>query len=871
MAISFVAASAVVTGANPTVAVPAGYALGDLLVIITTGTATPTTPSGWTSLAAQGATGFVTILYKFAAASESSVAITLAGTTSKAVMVAYRGVSATDTISAFTTATGTTLATATLTTTYANGYVISVYGSNGGAATNWTAPASTTARVTSSSTAALTGLLVVDEAKAAAGVSTARTATVSASRTLSAVAFSITSNDRYWVGGSDNWDGTAGTKWSTASGGTGGAPVPTSADNVFINAASGANTVTISTGNTGAKSLNCTGFTGTLAGSAANISIAGSLTFSAGMTITYNSVIDITGTATITSNGQTPSLSINVNAPSGTVTLGDALSLNGRDLSLTAGTFNTNGFSVTAASFISENTNTRTLTLNSSTLTFTAGASAWRFSLGSPTFNCGTSTIVLSGNGGDFSGGGFTYYNVIISTSTTTCTVTGANTYNSLTLNAPSLSDAAANYEFVDDQTTTTLIASGSSPVKRVFLSSSVIGTARTITATTWTTVSDVDFRDITLTNAKSGTRLGDCGGNTNITFDAAKTVYWNLAGAQNWSATGWATTSGGTPAANNFPLAQDTAVFDNTGSVTGAITVNSSWNINSVDMSARTSAMTLTCASSNRLTFYGNLVTGSGTTFSGTGRFVFSGRAPQTITTAGKTVSQVVEIASAGSTVTLQDALTLSVIASGSITLTSGTFDLGGYNVTITSGSFNGDGTTARTLAFSGSTLTVGNTFDTSASTNLSVTGSGTIRLTSASQKSCAIGSADYSGITVDQAGAGLLVFNSTGTIGNISNSYASTGATSIRFDANPTVGNFTASGQAGRVLTITSSIDGLARTLTKTSGIVNVNYLSIRDSTATGGATFYAGPNSTNVSNNTGWIFAAAPSTGNFMAFFI
>ena len=40
--------------------------------------------------------------------------------------------------------------------------------------------------------------------------------------------------DRYWVGGTANWDGTAGTKWATSSGGLGGASVPTSADDVFF-------------------------------------------------------------------------------------------------------------------------------------------------------------------------------------------------------------------------------------------------------------------------------------------------------------------------------------------------------------------------------------------------------------------------------------------------------------------------------------------------------------------------------------------------------------------------------------------------------------------------------------------------------------
>ena len=42
------------------------------------------------------------------------------------------------------------------------------------------------------------------------------------------------------------------------------------------------------------------------------------------------------------------------------------------------------------------------------------------------------------------------------------------------------------------------------------------------------------------------------------------------------------------------------------------------------------------------------------------------------------------------------------------------------------------------------------------------------------------------------------------------------------------------------------------------KSSGNVAANFMSIQDSTATGGATWYAGGNSTNVSGNTGWIFS-------------
>ena len=66
--------------------------------------------------------------------------------------------------------------------------------------------------------------------------------------------------NRYWVGGTAAWDGTAGTKWALTSGGAGGQAVPTASDDVFFDAASGAVTCTISAGNTGA--LYTFGYTG---------------------------------------------------------------------------------------------------------------------------------------------------------------------------------------------------------------------------------------------------------------------------------------------------------------------------------------------------------------------------------------------------------------------------------------------------------------------------------------------------------------------------------------------------------------------------------------------------------------------------------
>jgi hypothetical protein len=80
---------------------------------------------------------------------------------------------------------------------------------------------------------------------------------------------------RYWVGGTDTWDATAGTKWALTTGGAGGQAVPTSSDTVFFDAASGASTVTIGASTAICSTLTMTGFTGTLAFGTNSITLTG--------------------------------------------------------------------------------------------------------------------------------------------------------------------------------------------------------------------------------------------------------------------------------------------------------------------------------------------------------------------------------------------------------------------------------------------------------------------------------------------------------------------------------------------------------------------------------------------------------------------
>ena len=199
---------------------------------------------------------------------------------------------------------------------------------------------------------------------------------------------------RYWVGGTDNWDATAGTKWALTSGGAGGQAVPTSADDVFLDAASGVNTVTISATAT-AKSLDCTGFTGTLAGSS-GLSISGSITLATGMTQSWTGTLTITSTCTLTSAGKSfTNLTLQ---PSGAiVTLSDACIATG-------------------------NVTLNSMTINGFTLSIGGNFTA---TLGSTNI-LGTTEIILNGTGiwSSTSAGGYLATPLTIST-TGTITVSG--------------------------------------------------------------------------------------------------------------------------------------------------------------------------------------------------------------------------------------------------------------------------------------------------------------------------------------------------------------------------------------------------------------------------------------------------------------
>lgn len=629
---------------------------------------------------------------------------------------------------------------------------------------------------------------------------------------------------RYWVGGAGTWSSGNTANWSATSGGAGGASVPTSADTPTFDANSGSGVVTFTNG---------------------------------GVTV---------GAATIN----------NANIE---LSLGAAFATSGA-LTLTAGTFTTNNYNVTATSLSSSNSNTRTINLGSSTVTLSATAKPIAFLNSSGlTFNAGTSSIVCSGaTGWTFDGGGNTFYNVSFTGVTLGApSMTGANTFNNLSI-AGRTSAGIASLNFDSNQTIngTLTLSAGTNATMRTFVRSDTIGTTRTLTCAAVAAPTDIDFRDITIAGAAapvSGTRLGDCKGNSGITFAAGVDKYWNLAGNNNWSATAWATTGGGAVAVNNFPLAQDTAIFQSTSPATGeTTTINAAYNIGTIDMSARTGNTMTLATGSTAPAIYGNWINGTGTTLTGTQALTFAGRGSQTITSAGKTFTQAFSINSPSGSVKLQDAFTSSNTAvSPTIAIPNGTLDLNGYNLTQSGSSLQGfafQTTTLGVLALGSGTFTIAASGSATFNNDLgcAVTGTGAISLTSASAKTFR-GGGIQTYPTINQGGTGTLTITGSNKFANITNTAIGrvqfTGGTTNEFGA------FNLNGVLGNLLQVGST--NTTQAILKKPTAWNVGLLSTDAGNNTGLSFTGTDPNYLSISYINGQTTGAPPTYNAFGNFFM
>jgi hypothetical protein len=335
---------------------------------------------------------------------------------------------------------------------------------------------------------------------------------------------------------------------------------------------------------------------------------------------------------------------------------------------------------------------------------------------------------------------------------------------------------------------------------------------------------------------------------------------YW-VGGSGTWdttSTTNWSTTDGGAGGAS-VPTAADSVFFTQVGSytvtMTGALTCLDFTTTNGpVTFTAGT---TPTLAISGSLTFVAGTVMGTGisTTFNAT-------TTGKTITTNGVNYASLITFNGIGGEWTLGSAYTGS-----SIFVSAGTFNTANYNVS--SITFATSSSNAKVINLGSSTVTLSGNINFAGSNLTFNAGTSQINLTANSAALETIGVTFYN-VAWTGAGAGTRLIAGSNTFNTFSVS-GTTPTMNITSGTTQTVTTFTVNGTAGVLKIIKSTVAGSRATLSKASGTVTSDYVSIKDSAATGGATWNA-TNATDAGNNTGWIINGVPTgSANNSRFFV
>jgi len=361
----------------------------------------------------------------------------------------------------------------------------------------------------------------------------------------------------------------------------------------------------------------------------------------------------------------------------------------------------------------------------------------------------------------------------------------------------------------------------------------------------------------------------------TNFLF--AVDHYW-VGGTGNWSNTAhWSTTSGGAGGAA-APTTSDNVFFDS-NSGTGYCTIDAGTIQYCLSLDCNGAAnMAIQGQTSAQLTVYGNI------NISGIGSFILLGVlnlnystsiATHNITTGGK-ILDVGRLDLFHGTYSLQDNLS----GPGAIKTYYGTFNTNNFNVTCNSLSQVFSNTSIiYNLGSSIIECKTGN-FDISNTTNLSTINTGTslIKFSGSVAQSLSTGSlaitfhdiqsTNASGtLTIQSTGSGVNSFASINVAGTgIINEQLTTDTILVETGKTLTIGS-TGSVTFNNNGYLASKTAGSVATISKASGNLCLNgggsnVISIKDITATGGATFNAGTSSVDLGNNTGVNFASCTS---------
>lgn len=345
---------------------------------------------------------------------------------------------------------------------------------------------------------------------------------------------------------------------------------------------------------------------------------------------------------------------------------------------------------------------------------------------------------------------------------------------------------------------------------------------------------------------------------------------YW-VGGSGYWSdATNhWATSSGGSPGAGNLPISSDDVFIDTNSGFGAGGTITT--DVGSPEIHNFTSttgnAYTINFVELPDKLFYlnGSIVLESTLSLGNLRVLILQSSSSETITSNGFEFQCELDIASSG-TFTLQDNLA----STAEIYHYGGTFDANDKDITAWD-YYTDNSVPGVTLNMgSGTWILTGDdvngpdppfTIDTSLG-DVTVNAEGsTIKLTNTSveNKTFAGAGHTFNNVWIAGNGTGSFIFTGSNTFNDLKIDAGNT----VKFteSTTTTVTSFTAVGTAGNLI-ILDSVDGATQhTLSKTSGIVDCDYLNLSNSNATGGAAWYAGWHSLDTTNNDGWIFQGGP----------
>lgn len=379
-------------------------------------------------------------------------------------------------------------------------------------------------------------------------------------------------------------------------------------------------------------------------------------------------------------------------------------------------------------------------------------------------------------------------------------------------------------------------------------------------------TGSNAGLYNVTTTTASSpgawsGTIMGDCLGNTGITFTPAATQYWKTTttGTKSWStAANWFLATNGGGGAGRVPLPQDDVVFDVNSIGAASTTINQDCIRmgHNVTWTAVTNNPVFTPGDSREI-LYGSMTLCSGMTLSGgTQPVTWKGRTSCTVTSSGQTWNSF-NLNGFGGTLTLQDAFHIA-----GTTPTNGTLNTNNFNFTLDSrlqtvGSnfvLNAGSSIILFLCNGQATpfINSGGTFNMGTSTvkfDNSIEG--------ATLVSIACGAITFYNIWLTGSGSGGFKFGAAGNItcNDFKDDVSVAHPVQFLSGNTMTVKNWNVHGKRTALVTLDTTTGSGSFTLATTySGPLNMSYHSIKNCTGPTGSLAHT---STNVSGNTNWTF--------------